>query len=34
MRTIANDCRAILAKTGIPAPALHRLYGAIDDYAR
>jgi 2-dehydropantoate 2-reductase len=34
MRTIANDCRAILVKTGIPAPALHRLYGAIDHYAR
>ena len=34
MRTIANDCRAILVKTGIPAPALHRLYRAIDDYAR
>jgi 2-dehydropantoate 2-reductase len=34
MRAIANDCRAILVRTGIEAPALHRLYGAIDDYAR
>jgi 2-dehydropantoate 2-reductase len=34
MRTIANDCRAILAATGTAAPALHRLYSAIDDYAR
>jgi len=34
MRTIANDCRAILTATGTAAPALHRLYGAIDDYAR
>ena len=34
MRTIANDCRAILTATGTTAPALHRLYGAIDDYAR
>jgi 2-dehydropantoate 2-reductase len=34
MRTIANDCRAILAATGTAAPALHRLYGSIDDYAR
>jgi 2-dehydropantoate 2-reductase len=34
MRAIANDCRAILAKTGTAAPALNRLYGVIDDYAR
>ena len=34
MRTIANDCRAILAATGTAAPALHRLYCGIDDYAR
>ncbi len=34
MRAIAKDCRAILATTGIVAPALYRLYDAIDDYAR
>jgi 2-dehydropantoate 2-reductase len=33
MREIANDCRAILVTTGIEAPALRRLYLAIDDYA-
>jgi 2-dehydropantoate 2-reductase len=31
MRAIANDCRTILATTGIAAPALRRLYDAIDD---
>jgi 2-dehydropantoate 2-reductase len=33
MREVANDCRILLEKTGIEAPALHRLYGAIDTYA-
>jgi 2-dehydropantoate 2-reductase len=34
MREIASDCRTILEKTGIDAPALLRLYRAIDEYAR
>jgi 2-dehydropantoate 2-reductase len=33
MREIANDCRIMLQKTGVEAPALHRLYAAVDAYA-
>ena len=33
MREIANDCRSMLATTGIEARALQRLYDAIDNYA-
>ena len=32
MQEVANDCRIMLAETGVAAPALHRLYGAIDAY--
>jgi 2-dehydropantoate 2-reductase len=33
MREVANDCRALLDKSGVEAPALQRLYGAVDAYA-
>jgi 2-dehydropantoate 2-reductase len=33
MRELANDCRALLEKSGIQAPALRQLYHAIDAYA-
>jgi 2-dehydropantoate 2-reductase len=33
MRAVAGDCRAMLALTGVSAPALERLYSAIDDFA-
>jgi 2-dehydropantoate 2-reductase len=33
MQMLAMDCRLLLGKTGCPAPALVRLYSAIDDYA-
>jgi hypothetical protein len=33
MRALAADCRQLLAKSGVVAPALDRLYWAIDDYA-
>jgi hypothetical protein len=32
MRELANDCRALLQKSGIEAPALRQLYRAIDAY--
>jgi 2-dehydropantoate 2-reductase len=32
MRELANDCRSLLAKSRIEAPALRQLYGAIDAY--
>jgi len=33
MRTLASECRVLLARSGFPAPALGELYRAIDDYA-
>jgi 2-dehydropantoate 2-reductase len=33
MRALAADCRLLVAKSGIPTPALNQLYSAIDDYA-
>jgi 2-dehydropantoate 2-reductase len=33
MRELANDCRALLEKTGVEAPALRQLYHAIDGFA-
>jgi hypothetical protein len=33
MRELANDCRTLLEKSGVEAPALRRLYRAIDAYA-
>jgi 2-dehydropantoate 2-reductase len=33
MREVANDCRIMLQETGVEAPALRRLYAAIDAYA-
>lgn len=33
MREIANDCRILLENAGVLAPALRRLYHAIDAYA-
>lgn len=33
MRYLANDCRMMLEMTGSEAPALHRLFDAIDSYA-
>lgn len=33
MRQLAQDCRCLLAKSGIEVHALTRLYGAIDAYA-
>ena len=33
MRTLAGECRVLLARSGRPAPALGELYRAIDDYA-
>ncbi len=33
MRELANDCRALLEKTGVDAPALRELYRAIDGFA-
>ena len=32
MRQIADDCRTLLDKSGVVAPALHQLYHAIDAY--
>jgi 2-dehydropantoate 2-reductase len=32
MQMLAADCRSLVAKAGGPAPALVRLYSAIDDY--
>jgi 2-dehydropantoate 2-reductase len=32
MRELANDCRSLLEKSGIEAPALRQLYRAIDAY--
>jgi len=32
MRALATDCRLLIGKTTVAAPALTRLYGAIDDY--
>jgi hypothetical protein len=32
MRALAADCRQLLAKSGVVARALDRLYWAIDDY--
>jgi hypothetical protein len=34
MRALANDCRSLLEKSRIEAPALHQLYCAIDAYGR
>ena len=34
MREVANDCRAMLEQSRIPAPALRQLYAAIDGYAQ
>jgi len=34
MQMLSADCRLLLAKSGISAPALERLYEAIDDYAK
>ena len=33
MRELANDCRSLLEKSGVEAPALRQLYRAIDAYA-
>lgn len=33
MRTLAVDCRVLLARSGVLTPALNELYRAIDDYA-
>ncbi len=33
MRILAAECRLLLGKSGLVAPALNRLYRAIDDYA-
>jgi CRISPR/Cas system-associated endonuclease Cas1 len=33
MRELANDCRTLLEKSGVEAPALRQLYRAIDAYA-
>jgi CRISPR/Cas system-associated endonuclease Cas1 len=33
MLQVANDCRAMLEKRGVEAPALRQLYSAIDSYA-
>ena len=33
MRALANDCRTLLSRSGVEAPALQELYGVIDDYA-
>jgi hypothetical protein len=33
MRELANDCRTLLEKSGVEAPALRQLYRAIDTYA-
>jgi hypothetical protein len=33
MQMLAMECRLLAGKTGGPAPALVRLYSAIDDYA-
>ena len=33
MRTLADECRVLLVRSGFPAPALGELYRAIDDYA-
>jgi hypothetical protein len=33
MLEVANDCRAMLEKRGVEAPALRELYSAIDSYA-
>jgi 2-dehydropantoate 2-reductase len=33
MREVASDCRALIEKSGVEAPALSQLYGAIDAYA-
>jgi 2-dehydropantoate 2-reductase len=33
MQMLAMECRLLLGKSGAPAPALHHLYSAIDDYA-
>ena len=32
MRELANDCRSLLEKSRIEAPAVQQLYSAIDDY--
>ena len=32
MRELANDCRTLLEKSGVEAPALRQLYRAIDAY--
>ena len=32
MRELANDCRSLLEKSRIEAPALRQLYGTIDAY--
>ncbi len=32
MRELANDCRSLLEKSRIEAPALRQLYSAIDAY--
>jgi 2-dehydropantoate 2-reductase len=33
MREMAGDCRTLMSKSGVEAPALRRLYRAIDAYA-
>ena len=33
MREVAADCRILITKSGLPAPALHQLYAAVDTYA-
>ena len=33
MRELADDCRTLLEKSGVQAPALRQLYRAIDTYA-
>jgi 2-dehydropantoate 2-reductase len=33
MRTLARECRLLLGRSGVSAPALNQLYRAIDDYA-
>jgi len=33
MRILAQDCKTLIERTGVEAPALHRLYNAIEAYA-
>lgn len=33
MHEVANDCRILMEKSGVQAPALRQLYGAVHAYA-